>query len=101
MCEGKSVGLVRYPTTVLPGDVSKIVTTYCADNAHSVYVNNMEVLCHYYGVWDLVYYSPAVPLQTPECECDTGYHAANVGGKQICQGLLIEFNLEISTKHHE
>ena len=35
MCEAKSEGLVRYPTTLAPVSGSVTVTTQCADNANT------------------------------------------------------------------
>ena len=75
VCEAQSVGLVRYPTTLAPVNGSVTVTTQCADNAHST-SSTLTVRCTSSGNWIGT---------TPHCECDSGYRAATVGRKQICQ----------------
>ena len=74
-CNSKSVGLVRYPTTPAPASGSVTVTTQCADNAHVRSGSSLSVRCTSSGSWS----------GTPLCECDAGYHAVSVSGRQICQ----------------
>ena len=76
VCEAKSEGLVRYPTTLAPVNGSVNVTTQCADNAHIRSGSNLNVMCVSNGNWSGL---------IPQCECDSGYHAVG----QICQGLQI------------
>ena len=71
-CSERSVGLVRYPTTLAPASGSVPVTTQCADNAH---VRSGSVRCTSSGSWS----------GTLVCECDAGYRAVSVSGRQICQ----------------
>ena len=75
VCEGKTVGLVHYPTTIVPVNRSVSVTTRCADNAHKT-SSSLNVSCTANGNWSGT---------TPQCQCDTGYHAVTVSGRQICQ----------------
>ena len=70
------MGLVRYPTTLSPISGSVAVTTLCADNAHRT-SSSLNVSCTSSGNWSGT---------IPQCQCDTGYHAVTVGGRQICQG---------------
>ena len=70
-CPARSVGLVRYPTTLAPASGSVTVTTQCADNAHGF---SLSVRCTSTGSWTGT---------TPQCECDTGYR---VNGGQLCEG---------------
>ena len=78
MCEAKGVGLVRYPTTLAPASGSVTVTTQCADNAHVINSTSLNVTCTSNGTW---------VGQTPQCQCDDGYHEIRVNGTQIiCQG---------------
>ena len=72
----RSVGLVRYPTTLAPASGSVTVTTQCADNAHFRSGSSLSVRCTSSGSWSGT---------TPVCECDTGYRAVSVSGRQICQ----------------
>ena len=71
----RSVGLVRYPTTLAPASGSVTVTTQCADNAHVRSGSSLSVRCTSSGSWS----------GTPVCECDAGYRAVSVSGRQICQ----------------
>ena len=71
-CPAKRERLVHYPTTTAPG----IATTQCADNAHVKNGFNLIVRCSSNGSWSGT---------TPQCECDDGYHAVTVSGRQICQ----------------
>ena len=74
-CSERSVGLVRYPTTLAPASGSVTVTTQCADNAHVRSGSSLSVRCTSSGSWS----------GTPVCECDAGYRAVSVSGRQICQ----------------
>ena len=76
VCGGKTVGLVRYPTTIAPVSGSLTVTTQCADNAHRT-SSSLSVSCTSSGSWSGT---------TPQCQCDTGYRAVTVSGRQICKG---------------
>ena len=76
MCKAKVIGLVHYPTTLAPASGSVSVTTQCADNAHRT-SSSLSVSCTSSGSWSGT---------TPQCQCDTGYHAVTVGGRQICRG---------------
>ena len=49
VCEAKSEGLVRYPTTLAPVSGSVTVTTQCADNANSNWSEGAE-MCQSSGV---------------------------------------------------
>ena len=69
------MGLVHYPTTIAPVNGSMSVTARCADNAHKI-SSILSVNCTSSGNWSGT---------TPQCQCDTGYHAVNVSGRQICQ----------------
>ena len=51
MCEAKSEGLVRYPTTLAPVSGSVTVTTQCADNANTTDSNTLKVTCDLHGNW--------------------------------------------------
>ena len=75
-CPAKSEGLVRYPTTLSPVSGSVSVTTQCADNAHRT-SSSLSVSCTSSGSWSGT---------TPQCQCDIGYSAVTVGGRQICKG---------------
>ena len=75
-CPARSVGLVRYPTTLAPASGSFTVTTQCADNAHVRTASSLSVGCSYSGSWTGT---------TPQCGCDAGYRAVTVSGSQICQ----------------
>ena len=77
-CTAKRRGLVHYPTTLAPVNGSKTVTAQCADNAHIRSGSSLSVRCTFSGDWT----GP-----TPQCECDAGYHAASVTGRQECQGI--------------
>ena len=79
-CEAKSEGLVRYPTTLAPVSGSVTVTTQCADNAHTTSGSSLSVRCASGGRW---------PGPVPQCECNEGYTIEIVGGKKICQGLVL------------
>ena len=76
LCEAKSEGLVHYPTPLAPASGSVTVTTQCADNAHVRSGSSLSVRCTSSGTWS----------GTLVCECDTGYRAVIVSGRQICQG---------------
>ena len=85
VCEAKSVGLVRYPTTVAL-ETGLLIVTHCADNSHAdcpetVYSTCMIMMCLPNGIWQAL----QIP---PQCQCDEGYHEASVDGRMICQGLL-------------
>ena len=80
VCEAKSEGLVRYPTTLAPVSGSVTVTTQCADNAHITSGSSLSVRCASGGRW---------PGPVPQCECIEGYTIEIVGGKEICQGLVL------------
>ena len=69
------MGLVYYPTTIAPVNRSASVTTRCADNAHKT-SSSLSISCTSSGSWS---------GSTPQCQCDTGYHAVIVSGRQICQ----------------
>jgi hypothetical protein len=75
LCEARTVGLVRYPTTLAPVSGTGSVTTQCADNAHTT-SSSLSVTCNSSGIWG---------GQTPQCQCDSGYQTATVNGRQICQ----------------
>ena len=77
MCKAKVIGLVHYPTTLAPVSGSMTVTTQCADNAHRT-SSSLSVSCTSSGSWSGT---------TPQCQCDTGYHAVTVGRRQICKGF--------------
>ena len=70
------IGLVHYPTTIAPASGSVTVTTQCADNAHRT-SSSLSVSCTSSGSWSGT---------TPQCQCDTGYRAVTVSGRQICKG---------------
>ena len=74
-CHAKTEGLVRYPTTLAPDTGSVNVTTQCADNAHRT-SSSLSVSCTSSGSWSGT---------IPQCQCDTGYRAVAVNGRQICQ----------------
>ena len=76
VCSAQSVGLVRYPATLASTSRPLTVTTQCADNAHVRTGSSLRVSCTSTGSWTGT---------TPQCECDTGYHAVTVSGRQICQ----------------
>ncbi|CAI8021100.1 hypothetical protein GBAR_LOCUS12555, partial [Geodia barretti] len=75
-CPARNVGLVRYPTTLAPASGSVAVTTQCADNAHVRTGFSLSVRCTSSGSWSGT---------TPQCECNDGYRAVTVSGRQICQ----------------
>ena len=75
VCEAKSVGLVRYPTTF----VGLQAQLECADNAHSTR-GSLTELCGSTGVW-------SVDTQH-QCVCDDGYRVRTENGEDICEGLL-------------
>ena len=76
MCPAQTVGLVRYPTTQAPASGSLTVTTQCADNAHVRTGSSLSVGCSSSGSWTGT---------TSQCECNDGYRAVTVSGRQICQ----------------
>ena len=69
------MGLVRYPTMLAPASGSVTVTTQCADNSHRT-SSSLDVFCSSTGTWS----------GNPQCQCNTGYHAVTVNGREICQG---------------
>ena len=77
LCEAKTVGLVRYPTTLAPASGTLSVTTQCADNAHSTR-SSLIVTCDSSGNWG---------SQNPQCQCDSGYKTATVNGNLVCEGM--------------
>ena len=82
LCEARTVGLVRYPTTLAPASGTLSVTTQCADNAHRTSLS-LSVTCSSSGVWG---------GQTPQCQCDSGYQTATEDGRQLCQSELSRFD---------
>ena len=76
-CPPRSVGLVRYPTTLAPVSGSVTVTTQCVDNAHISNSTSLNVKCTSNGSWS---------GQIPQCQCDEGYQKVNGSGTQTCQG---------------
>ena len=80
-CEAKNEGLVRYPARLVPARGSVSVLTECADNAHRT-SDSMTVRCASDGTWS---------SHTPQCACDSGYHAVNNTGRHICQtnGIIL------------
>ena len=76
VCEAKTVGLVRYRTTLAPVNGTQSVTTQCADNAHRI-SSSLSVTCDSGGSWG---------SQTPQCQCDDGYETVTENGREICQG---------------
>ena len=88
MCEAKSEGLVRYPTTLAPENGLTLVILECGDNAHKAF-NTILATCFTYGVWSNDVDPPYAPATVRErCRSNTGYHQAMVNGKEICQDLL-------------
>ena len=77
-CHAKTVGLVRYPTTLAPDTGSVNVTTQCADNAHRT-SSSLNVSCTSSGNWSGT---------TPQCECDPGYWPTTLSGRQFCEGIV-------------
>ena len=77
LCEAKSEGIVRYPTTLAPVSGSVTVTTQCADNAHIINSTSLNVTCTSNGTWTGL---------TPHCQCDDGYHKVTVNGTHTCEG---------------
>ena len=75
LCEAKTEGLVRYPTTVAPASGTLSVTTQCADNAHRT-SSSLSVTCSSSGIWG---------GRTPQCQCDSGYQIVTENGRQTCQ----------------
>ena len=76
-CPPRSVGLVRYPTTLSPVSGSVTVITQCVDNAHVSNCTSLNVKCTSNGSWS---------GQIPRCQCDEGYQKVNGSGTQICEG---------------
>ena len=85
VCPARSVGLVRYPTTLVPVSGNRAVNTQCADNARRI-SSTLSVTCTSSGTWSGV----------PQCQCNTGYREVTVSGRQICQGVLAEKFLQIT-----
>ncbi|CAI8024190.1 hypothetical protein GBAR_LOCUS14067, partial [Geodia barretti] len=79
-CLAKREGLVHYPTTLAPHFGVITVSTECADNAALATGSSLSVRCSSSGSWTGT---------TPQCECDTGYHAVTVSGRQICQNSTL------------
>ena len=79
MCGALSEGLIHYPTTLAPVNGSVTVTTQCADNAHIFNSTSLNVTCTSNGSWS---------GETPQCQCDEGYHEVSVNGTLTCQGKL-------------
>ena len=77
MCVAQTVGLVHYPPTSAPATGSVTVTVECADNAHIINSTSLNVTCTSNGSWS---------GETPQCECDKGYHNVNVSRMQMCEG---------------
>ena len=69
--------LVRYPTTLAPVSGSVTVTTQCADNAHIFNSTSLNVTCTSSGSWS---------GETPQCQCDKGYHSIKANGTHTCEG---------------
>ena len=78
------VGLVHYPPTSAPATGLVTVTVKCAENAHIINSTGLNVTCTSNGSWS---------GETPQCECDEGYHNVNVSGTQMCEGEQQEFKL--------
>ena len=76
-CPPRSVGLVRYPTTLAPTSGSVTVITQCVDNAHIFNSTSLNVKCTSSDSWS---------GETPQCQCDEGYKKVNGSGTQTCQG---------------
>ena len=78
VCEGKSVDLVRYPTTLAPLTFIPVtVTALCAENAHRASCSSLSVFCTQSGDWT---------GSVPQCQCDDGFHLVTLGDrKQMCQ----------------
>ena len=81
------MGLVRYPHTQAPASGTQSVTTQCADNAHRT-SSSLIVTCDSSGNWG---------SQSPRCQCNSGYRAVTVNGRQICQGkvVLLDYTLTL------
>ena len=47
VCAGRSVGLVRYPTTLAPVSGTVNVDAHCADNAHLRSGSSLRITCVY------------------------------------------------------
>ena len=77
VCEGKTVGLVHYPTTLAPVSGSVTVTTQCVDNAHIFNSTSLNVTCTSIGSWS---------GKIPQCQCDERYHSVIFSEVQICEG---------------
>ena len=81
VCEAKTEGLVRYPTTLAPVSGSVTVTTQCADDAHITSGSSLSVRCESDGTWSAT---------NVLCECDEGYEVGNNdNGRETCQGRLL------------
>ena len=74
VCPAQSVGLVRYPATLVPNSGSQTVTTQCADNASPT--TSLNVACQSDGSWS----------GSPRCQCNSGYRPTKPVGIQVCQG---------------
>ena len=75
------MGLVRYPKTLAPNSGAQSVTAQCADDASPT--TSLSVTCRSDGRWS----------GSPQCQCNTGYKATTVHGRQICQGIMGYFRL--------
>ena len=79
MCPAKSVGLVRYPSTLAPLSGTQSIDAHCADNAHRS-SPSLSVTCLRNGQWS---------NQVPVCVCDEAYRVANSNGKEICKRKIL------------
>ena len=83
MCLGKSVGLARYPTTLVEDRGSVSTTAECADNAHIRDGSSLSITCTSNGEWSQTI--------TPVCDCDDEYEEVkDKSGRSICQGQCVQ-----------
>ena len=86
MCQGKSVGLARYPTTLVEDRGSVSTTAECADNAHVRDGSSLSITCTSNGEWSQTI--------TPVCDCDDEYEEVkDNSGRSICQGQCVQLYL--------